>query len=103
EPGDPLAEAPLRLLGRAVELHVGDPLPCIVLPVWLAESPADADHVMSRLHQPRRQVRADVPASADYRDTHQVVPAASTMPPIMTRPALRYVTLLGSHHEPKTP
>src|SRR5439155_25625891 len=38
EPGDPLAEAPLRLLGRTVEAHVGDPLPCIVLPVVFAEA-----------------------------------------------------------------
>src|ERR1700734_4107596 len=61
-----LAEGTLGVLRVAVDPHAGDRAPFRARVVGLAGAAAHRDHVVAAAHQPRHEVRPDVPGGPDH-------------------------------------
>lgn len=80
EPGNPLAEIPGRLLRSTVHIDTANALPRRIRPIRLFQTAADADYVESCLHQPRCQIRPNVPGTPYNCDAHAIlIPAGSIL------------------------
>src|ERR1700734_1320551 len=61
-----LAEGTLGVLRVAVDPHAGDRAPLRARVVGLAGAAAHRDHAVAAAHQPRHEVRPDVPGGPDH-------------------------------------